>query len=911
MINAILTKFKKYYSQLRDFFLPWRSFKVFILACLGVIWALCVPGLSANKAISPPQELAQQGQALYESGQLNQAIEIWEQAATAYEGEGDRNGRIASLLNSATALQALGLYDRSCSAIFQAFDLQNPNCLEFVEETQTWESQLATNVLSQTEFQENINNSLDSLLQVPSSSNKAIALLRLGDFLREKDSLIVSGRVLELSQETSQQLDDPQQTTAILISLGNTARAMALAQQNRFPAKTVALNIIANRRSSARAALASYQPAIQYYQQAANQSPGSINSLKAQLNHLSLLLDEQEFWQKATTELTQDINELGISDPNFLRTIQEGSRNLSFAVARELQPQITTLTQGIKNQLEQSSPSRSEIYSRINFAESLIRQGLTNRDTAQILAVAIKEARQLENPVAEAEARGYMGTLYEEQEQYPEARRLTETALELAPTAQYPEIAYRWQAQLGRILAKQQEREIALGAYSASFNTIRSLRSDLATTPVEPIFREYISLLLEEEPTSEQLNQARDVLESLQIAELDNFFRDPCSEVADEPVVIDQVDRKAAVIYPIILSDRLEVILTLPGQPLQRYTTNITAREVRNKIQQLRRQALTNPGFAEALRGARGNPQQQQTIQISLQRSVEQDILPLAREFYDWLIRPAENLLAASEVETLVFVLDGPLRNIPMALLYDGEEYLIEKDYNIALSSGLQLTAPQPLQRQPIRVLAAGTTGAFPQYNFPPIPKVEDELNQIKTIFGDSEVLLNQEFTPENLRRKLEESDYPVVHLATHGQFSSTSDQTFILSGGQTEGERLINVNQLDNLLRVRRIQGSQPIELLVLSACNTAQGDNQAVLGLAGVAVRAGARSTLATLWGANDDATAELMGYFYQNLAEDMEISKAKALRDAQISLFQTPDSQYSHPYYWAPFVLVGNWL
>ena len=148
------------------------------------------------------------------------------------------------------------------------------------------------------------------------------------------------------------------------------------------------------------------------------------------------------------------------------------------------------------------------------------------------------------------------------------------------------------------------------------------------------------------------------------------------------------------------------------------------------------------------------------------------------------------------------------------------------------------------------------------------------------------------------------------MHLATHGQFSSTSDRTFLVSGDE-QGKEIINVNQLDNLLRVRSLGNTPPIELLVLSACNTAEGDNQAVLGLAGVAVRAGARSTLATLWAANDEATAELMGYFYQNLAKDTQISKAQALREAQLTLLQTSESQYRHPYYWAPFVLVGNCL
>jgi CHAT domain-containing protein len=160
------------------------------------------------------------------------------------------------------------------------------------------------------------------------------------------------------------------------------------------------------------------------------------------------------------------------------------------------------------------------------------------------------------------------------------------------------------------------------------------------------------------------------------------------------------------------------------------------------------------------------------------------------------------------------------------------------------------------------------------------------------------------------LEQKLENSDFPVVHLATHGQFGSTADQTFILSG-TNQGDPLINVNQFDNLLRAGNLKRSQPIELLVLSACNTAEGDSQAILGLAGVAVRAGARSTLATLWSADDEATANLMGKFYTNLSQNTQVSKARALRKAQLELLMESDSQYRHPFYWAPFVLVGNWL
>jgi CHAT domain-containing protein len=107
--------------------------------------------------------------------------------------------------------------------------------------------------------------------------------------------------------------------------------------------------------------------------------------------------------------------------------------------------------------------------------------------------------------------------------------------------------------------------------------------------------------------------------------------------------------------------------------------------------------------------------------------------------------------------------------------------------------------------------------------------------------------------------------------------------------------------------LRTRR-QQNDPIELMVLSACQTAEGDDRAALGLAGMAIRSGARSTLATLWAVNDESTAALMTQFYQELS-NADLSKAEALRLAQIKILQNPE--FSHPYYWSPFVLIGNWL
>lgn len=879
------------------------------LALLGLISALIMPAVSQSE-ISQSQLLAQKGRELYETGNLEQAIISWEQAADVNAANGEFSQRTTNLINTATAQQALGLYGESCATVLEAFDIRETNCFELLDEAQPLEQRLQEQE-TVTSFPEADSDFvyLEPLVTAPYNLSQATGLLRLGDYFTDSNYPQVARSVVAQSLQIAQELDNPRQETAALLSLGNTVRAIAQKEQNQFPPQTVALDNIVNRNGSATVALTPYQPAINYYEDAASLAQSSLNSLKAQMNHLSMLLDIQDFWQTAIADLTDNLDVIGIRDRNFQNRIDLGTRNLRSGLNQELQPQIASLTREISRDLDSLPATRSGVFARINFAQSLIRQEILDANTAQILADAINFSQQINNSIAEAEATGYLGYLYEQEQKLPEARQLTEKALKLAPTIQSPEIAYRWHAQLGRILAKQDNREAALASYKASFNTISALRSDLATTPVENIFREYIALLLQEEPTENQLEEAREVLESLQIAELDNFFSDPCSPVAEKTVLIDDVDQRAAVIYPIILEDRLEVIVTLPGKPLQLYTTYITPQEVNNKITELRRKTLTNPGFAEDFRGARGNPQQQAMVRQTLDQSLSQNILPLAQEIYDWLIADAEPWFQENEIKTLVFVLDGSLRSIPMSLLYDGQQYLIEKDYNIALTAGLQLTNPQPLKRQPIKVLAAGTTKAA--IGFPPIPKVEDELNLIGDLFPDSQVLLDEDFTPTSLREELEAEDYPIVHLATHGQFGSTSDQTFILSGSEIEDDLKINVKQFDDLLRVGNRRGFQPIELLVLSACETAQGDNQAILGLAGVAVRAGAQSTIATLWGANDEATAELMGYFYQNLNQNQEISKAEALRDAQLTLLQDPDSQYSHPYYWAPFVLIGNWL
>ncbi|NES01121.1 MAG: CHAT domain-containing protein, partial [Symploca sp. SIO1B1] len=376
------------------------------------------------------------------------------------------------------------------------------------------------------------------------------------------------------------------------------------------------------------------------------------------------------------------------------------------------------------------------------------------------------------------------------------------------------------------------------------------------------------------------IKQAREVIEALQLAELDNFFRDACLDT--QPVVLDEIDTQAAVIYPIILHDsfrgnsasRLEVVISLPNQPLRHYATQLPEEEIEDILQQF--YSSLYPGYSRDQR------------------------LRLAEEVYDWLIRPAEADLANSGIQTLVFVPDGFLRNLPIAALYDGEQYIVEK-YSVALSPGLQLF-PQGLQREELQALTAGLTEA--RQGFAELPAVEDEVKEIASEV-DAQVLLNQEFTRTAFQKEINGKPFPVVHLATHGQFSSNPQDTFLL----TWDER-ISIKDFDLLFEKRRLGILKPIDLLVLSACQTAAGDKRATLGLAGFALRSGARSTMASLWSVHDESTAALMSEFYRQLTQtNLPITKAEALRQAQLTLLS--DSQYNHPYFWASFVLVGNWL
>lgn len=507
---------------------------------------------------------------------------------------------------------------------------------------------------------------------------------------------------------------------------------------------------------------------------------------------------------------------------------------------------------------------------------------------AAVLQDAAAVAEQTGDVRTLSYAWGYLGHLYETEHRYDDALTLTRQAVFAAQSAGAPESLYRWQWQTGRILAASGKLDEAIAAYRSATVTLQPIRPEVATASqdagspgqgsVRPLYFEFADLLLqraaltEEGPASQgYLRAARDAIEASKAAELRDYFRDECVDALQaHTTTLDAISKTTAVLYPIVSADRTELLVSLPTG-LKRVTVPVPSTTLTQEVRTFRR---------------------------LLEKRTTREYLPHAQQLYEWLLRPLDADLKAFAIDTLVVVPDGPLRTIPLAALHDGAEFVIQR-YAIATTPGLNLTDPRPLNRERLKMLAGGLTQAA--QGFPPLPHVNIELQTIRTLYG-GEQLVNQQFLVSGLEKELKEKPLSVLHIASHGRFEKDVAHSFVLT--YDDKLTMAKLDQYVGLFRFRQ----DPLELLTLSACETAAGDDRAALGLAGVAIKAGARSALATLWSINDEASSTLVAEFYRQL-RDPASSKAMALQHAQLKLLGDP--VYQHPAYWSPFLLLNNWL
>ncbi|HBB33646.1 MAG TPA: hypothetical protein DDZ80_25000 [Cyanobacteria bacterium UBA8803] len=399
------------------------------------------------------------------------------------------------------------------------------------------------------------------------------------------------------------------------------------------------------------------------------------------------------------------------------------------------------------------------------------------------------------------------------------------------------------------------------------------------------------------------------------VAEIDQLFEDEYEEyfgenLTDENVtsqtiretlktIKNQTGKSAVVVYARSLSEGLELTLVRPEDILIRKIIPSANPTILEQIIADFVENLSNPSETDGYKNS-------------------------SKQLYKWLIAPIESHLKALNIDTLIFCMDGGLRHIPLAALYDGQQFLIEK-YSLGSIPSFSLTNSRYQTLKNAQVLGMGAS-EFQQLN--PLPAVPLELNLITQQLWSGTSYLNQQFTLNNLQTESRRKPFEIIHLATHANFNNSNPSNSYIQLWDTQ-------LTFDKLRQMGWYQPPQ-IELLTLSACTTALGNEQAELGFAGLAVQAGVKSALASLWKVNDEATLALMSGFYWQLNQPNVTIKAEALRQAQIAMLRgetylergqlqgipnlgeipLPDElvsqgnkKLSHPYYWSGFTMIGS--
>lgn len=531
-------------------------------------------------------------------------------------------------------------------------------------------------------------------------------------------------------------------------------------------------------------------------------------------------------------------------------------------------------SESIEIALEQNGPPAQTL---VAAATGLLDLAVQDAGTAQDLALA-------------AEVTGSRGRLARVEGRPDEALRLTENALLESQRAGSEANRIRWHVQAASLLREAGRPEEALAQQAEAVRLLQTHRHALAEEArsqpggsrafegMRSTYLGYVDLLLERSRATDDaqardsdLLRARDTLEAFKAEELRDYFADECVDRYRRRIArVEEVAGGTAVLYPILFPDRLELLVS-DAHGITERRVDVGEAELRDTVARFR--------------------------ELLVLRTTRQYLIP-ARTLYDWLIRPVADLLENGHVTTIVFVPDGVLRTIPIAALHDGEHFLIER-YAVATTPGIELTDPRPLGSGHLAVLLGGLSVA--REGFAPLPNVATELTRIQALVG-GELLLDDSFRSEAVSEEISQRDFDLVHLATHAKFDSQSSSGFL----ETFDGRLA-LDQLAESLAGKRFR-EKPLELLVLSACETARGDERAALGLSGIAIKAGARSAIGSLWMVNDQATADLLVAFYAALRQP-GTSRAEALRSAQLGLLR--QREYEHPAYWSGFLLLNSWL
>ncbi|MEO1397065.1 MAG: tetratricopeptide repeat protein [Cyanobacteria bacterium J06634_5] len=798
--------------------------------------------------------LLQQGNAQYALSQFPQALASWQSALELYREIGDRAGESKALGNIGIIYGLKGSYTEALAYYQQSLGL-NRELDNRAEEAIT-----LGNIGAIYQFQSSYTEALDYYQQ-------SLDLKReLGDRAGEAITLGNIGIIYRLQGSYTEALTYYQQSLDLSRELGNRA-GEALTLGN--------IGVIYQVQNSYTEALAYYQQSLGLSRELGNRAGEALT-----LGNIGVIYQVQNSYTEALAYYQQSLDlsrELGDRAGEALTL---GNIGLLFKAQEQPTLAIAFLKQSV-NTYESIRNSNRELSQELKDSYT----STIEDDYRRLADLLLQQDRILE-------AQQVLDLLkVQELDDYLRGVRGTGTALSILR----PEAA---------ILEKYDELTASAVELGQELETLREIEED-ARSPEQQ--QRILTLVTLKEDITQQF---RDFANSTEVNDLLEQLTPTLANATVRLTSFNGIQRElpnldAALIYPLILEDRLEIVVMLPGAPpLRRTVENLTNTELNSTILTLR-QALDSPN---------SNP------------------LPASQQLYDWLIRPIEDDLAQADVTSLIYAPDGQLRYIPLAALHDGESWLIERYHlnNITAESLTEFDdAPSPNPR----VLAGAFTDASITHpveidgqtlSFSGLPFAGTELDNLESTRFDIKSFRDRNFTLDAVKGIMYE--YEILHFATHAAFvNSNPEDSFILFGN---GDRP-NLSDIGNW-------NLRSVDLVVLSACETGLdgfGNGAEILGMGYQFQLSGAGAVMASLWSVSDRGTQDLMTRFYDHLGQGK--AKAKALQQAQIDLINSSDEEIAnalrgglapagttqtlpesikglrHPYYWAPFILIGNGL
>jgi CHAT domain-containing protein len=866
--------------------------------------------------------LVEQGIKDYNAGNFFHAIKNWQKALN--QDKNNPSGAAIINENLARAYQQVGQNKEAIESLSAA--IRDYRAVENIQQVGRMQSELAQvysnlgqprkaiallcgqlvdkSKISETQGSQKIECTPDSAEQIATKHNdkrgKIAALGILGEAYRLMGNYDQAIKYLHAAQQVS-----PESDFLLLNSLGNAYRSRAQLHELQANSAKQA-GIFSKEKEFTNKSTADYNQAREYFHNSIKLAQSQKQPLAEMRGLLNLI------------QLGSQTNQTKVIDDETFNNAHEDA----LKVLVDLPDSATKVYGAIDLAYLQRHSQRTS-----PFTYCPTQMLSSDNEALNLLKSSVLTGNNLQDNRLQSYANGALGHFWECRQDSKQALKYTQSAIIAADkNLSAKDSLYLWEWQAGRILDQQNRKEEAIASYQRAFEILEDIRQDILTTEpdvqfdfrdvVRPLYRTLARSRLEllevgaiaDKQRVKELSQVVETIDALKLAELQNYFGNDCILSGLNPKPVGELlennratFKNTGFLSSIILDGKTGILLQLPNQttkfkwiedPNQKGTSKIVSSDrLQKKIAEFRRGLIKG------------------------EEEVNYDTT-IATELYDWIIRPFAEDIKPETVKTLVFIQDGFLRSVPMAALYDRQEkkYLVET-YAVATTPSLRITTPKIRDRSTQKVLILGLTqkATIDGKVFDALFSVPEEVSAVKSLFPNHTDLIDDNFVPATFKQKLEKTTYPIVHIASHAQFGIIPEDTFIVTGKNQK----LTISQLENSLRNLNNK-LDSVELLALTACETAVGDDRSTLGLAGVALQVGVKSAIASLWSVTDTSTSELVKTFYTNY-RNADMSIAEALQKTQIRMINAkklPSSEginikYDNPVYWAPMIAIGNWL